>query len=221
MAGKVTTEVDLNYRAARRSQVLIKPIEMPFIDWCRSVVSSDDHVIIDTKTTGKYGEVIDLVIIDPKGDVLYNKLLKPLGAIGSEAEQIHHISAAMVANAPTLVEEWYEICQIVAGRSIITYNAAFDSERIKYSLLKHKMHLCEQCKWSYECAMLRYAAFYDAPPRWEGAGPAWQPLETACWQQGIKLPPGLHRAAPDCQAVLALLRKVAATGANSPRYHWN
>jgi len=55
---------------------MIKTIEMPFIDWCRRVVASEDrYVIVDTETTGMYGEVIDLAILDMKGTPLYNKLI--------------------------------------------------------------------------------------------------------------------------------------------------
>lgn len=189
-----------------------------FVAWCKGVIASERYVILDTETTSKYGEIIDLAIIDSSGSQLYNKLLHPLGAIGSEAMGIHRITEAMVARAPSILEEWYEICQIVAGRTVITYNSKFDSERITYSLRKHGMHLCGQCQWSYECAMLRYAEFYGAPPQWEGAGPGWQSLSNACYQQGIMLLPGLHRAMPDCQATLALIRQIAATGENAPRY---
>jgi len=206
---------------------LIKPITEPFIDWCCLRIASDDAVIVDTETTGKYGEVIDLAIIDAKGEELYNKLLRPsclkpgskILCIDPDAEAVHHISEAMLASAPTILDEWYEVCQIVAGRTIITYNARFDSERITYSLRKHGMHLCPSCRWEYECAMLGYAEFYDAPPRWEGAGPAWQPLGTACSQQGIRLNPKfMHRALSDCLATLALIRQIAAAGENSRRY---
>jgi len=207
---------------------MIKTIEMPFIDWCRRVVASEDrYVIVDTETTGMYGEVIDLAILDMKGTPLYNKLIRPsclkpgskILCIDPDARAKHRISDDMLFDAPTLLDEWYDICQIVAGRTIITYNAKFDSERITYSLRKHGMHLCESCQWQYQCAMLGYAQFYDAPPRWEGAGPAWQALGTACSQQGIRLNPKfMHRALSDCLATLALIRQIAATGENSPRY---
>ncbi len=191
-------------------------VPVGFIDWCRRVVAGEDHVIIDTETTGKYGEVIDFAILSSKGHQLYNKLLRPKGAMG--AEDIHHITASMVANAPTILDEWYEICAIVGKRTVITYNTKFDSERITYSLRKHGMHLCPECQWTYECAMLKYADFWDEPNRKGYDNAQWQSLENACYQQGIMLPPGLHRAMPDCQATLALLCKVAATGENSPTY---
>lgn len=155
----------------------------PFIAWCRAVVGSDGHVILDTETTGLHGEIIDLAIIDTKGHELYNGLFNPLCAIETKAEQTHHINAAMLENAPTIAEEWARICDIVANRTVITYNAKFDSERIAYSLAQHGVNTCEDCQWEFECAMLQYAEFWSAPPKWEGANAPWQSLSTACYQQ--------------------------------------
>lgn len=190
-----------------------------FIDWCRRVVAGEDHVILDTETTGLYGEIIDLAIIDTKGKKLYNGLFKPLCAFFSMAQETHHITEAMLENAPIIGYEWPRICDIVAGRTVITYNAKFDSERIAYALARHGLNTCDAYQWSFECAMVGYAEFWGAPPKWEGANAPWQNLSKACYQQGITLDPhGLHRAYADAEATLWLLCKVAATGVNSARY---
>ena len=182
-----------------------------FIDWCRRVVASEEeYVLLDTETTGLYGEVIDLAIIDTKGHELYSSLLKSLCAIEPGAQETHHISSEMLEHAPTIAQEWSRICDIVHGRIVITYNAKFDSERIAYSLGRYGLNTCSECAWSFECAMESYANFWGAPPKRGKTTPKWQSLGDACWQQGITLPPGLHRAMPDCQTTLALLCKVAA-----------
>jgi DNA polymerase-3 subunit epsilon len=190
-----------------------------FIEWCRQVVaSSNRYVILDTETTGLHGEIIDLAIIDTKGCELYNSLLRPLCAIEKKAMDTHHITEAMVSTAPTIKEEWERICDIVHGRTVITYNAEFDSARIAFSLKRYGLNTCSACQWTYECAMLKYAEFYNAPPKY-GDGPGWQSLSNATRQQGIRLDPkAMHRALADAQATLALLCKVAATGMNSPTY---
>jgi DNA polymerase-3 subunit epsilon len=198
---------------------IIKSIEGSFIDWCRAVVASEEqYVILDTETTGLYGEIIDLAIIDTKGHQLYNALLKPLCAIEKKAQETHHITAEMLESCPTIGEEWSKICDIVQGRTVITYNAKFDSERIAYSLARHGLNTCEMCQWEYECALVNYADFYGEPNRKGYNNTQWQSLSAACYQQGIMVPSGLHRAMPDTQMTLALLCKVAATGENSPRY---
>jgi DNA polymerase-3 subunit epsilon len=195
-------------------------IPVDFIAWCRRVVASEDEfVILDTETTGFYGEVIELAIIDNKGHELYNNLLKSLCKIEPDAQEAHHITAEMLEHAPTIAQEWQRICDVVHGRTVITYNAKFDSERIAYSLGRYGLNTCEACQWRFECAMEGYAAFWGAPPKRGHTTPKWQSLGDACWQQGVTLDPkSMHRAYADARATWALIAKIAATGENSKRY---
>jgi DNA polymerase-3 subunit epsilon len=198
---------------------LIKPITVPFVEWCAGISVTSNYVILDTETTGKYGEVIDIAIIDGMGQELYQSLLKPRGAIEPGAEAVHHISESMLASAPTIEDEWSKICDIVDGRTVITYNARFDSERIETSLRAYGLEYCSWCQWRYQCAMIGYADFWGAPPTksWSRNAP-WQSLGNACAQQKIDLPPGLHRAMPDVKATFLLIAKIAAMGEQSPRF---
>lgn len=186
-----------------------------FINWCKAVIASEDYVILDTETTDLYGEICDLAIIDTKGKELYNSLLKPTCEISADAMKLHHITNEMVASAPTIADEWSKICEIVGSRKVITYGAVFDSARLDQSLAAYNMPTCE---WQFECAITRYADFWNAPSKGRYSNAPYQKLEIACYQQGIMLPPGLHRAMPDCKATLSLIRKVAATGLDSPTY---
>lgn len=194
---------------------VVKPIH-PYIKWCREVVASENYVILDTETTDLYGEIIDLAIIDVKGVVLYNSLLKPTCKINPDAQVLHHISDEMVDSAPTIADEWAKISEIVGNKKVITYGAKFDSERINQSLAAYDLPACD---WQFECAITKYANFWGAPNQYGYKNAPYQKLERACFQQGIMLQPGLHRALPDCQATLALIRKVAHTGQDSPTYH--
>ena len=195
---------------------MIKPIKN-FVEWCAGVNAST-YVILDTETTGMYGEVIDLAIIDGAGQELYQSLIKPLCAVEPGAEAVHHISMDMLDSAPTIEDEWSKICEIVDGRTVITYNAKFDSERIDTSLRSHGLKPCTWCDWTYQCAMIAYAQFWDAPPRSGYRTAPWQSLATACTQQGVVLPPTLHRAMPDAVATFRLISKIAAMGEQSKRY---
>lgn len=71
----------------------------------------ENYVILDVETTGLSSddEVVELAIIDLKGNTLYNSLIKPSMAIPEEATAIHHITNDMVFSAPKLSDEFSKI----------------------------------------------------------------------------------------------------------------
>jgi DNA polymerase III subunit epsilon len=204
---------------------MIKRIEMSFVEWCASVVNSDEYVIIDTETTGlkRHDQIIELSIVAASGQVLYDKLLQPSCSISEGAMNAHHISEAMVAQARCFKEEWSEIEAAIAGRACITYNAEFDFRMLRQSAIAHNVDLPE---FDWYCAMREYARFWDAPGRegtWLGSkrlssnSAPFQKLEVACMQQSVAFVQE-HRALGDTLATLSLIKKIAEQGENAPTY---
>jgi len=183
--------------------------------WCKHVASNPDrYAIIDTETTGLYGECIDLAIVDPTGKVLFNELLRPKCPIEEGATAIHGITESMVAEARTFKQVWPIIQMAIEGRTIIAYNAAFDRARFEHTAKVHGVTLPE-LKWY--CAMKAYAAFWDEPNRYGYSSPAWQKLDAACRQQGIDFTQG-HRALSDALATASLIRRLAELGNEARRW---
>lgn len=186
--------------------------------WCQHVISNPDrYAILDTEITGPRfgGEVCDLAIIDPAGKVLFSKLLRPKCPIDPETSAFHGITNEMVATAKTFAEEWPEIEAALSSRIIIAYNAEFDKERLWHTARQHGItprHL-----WSWQCFMLKYAAFYDAPNERGYSSPGWQKLEKALPQQGIPFVQE-HRALSDALAVAKLIQRLAELGNEAARW---
>jgi len=197
---------------------MIKRIGGSFIDWCREVVESDKYVVLDTETTGLKGEIIDLAIVDIQGNVLYDSLLSPACPIEAQATRVHHIDASMIIDSPCFAEAWISILELIRGKSIIAYNAKFDSGRLAHTANAHNVTLPEL---TWHCAMLEYAAFYGEPNRYGYFEPAWQKLEEALAQQDILLGPQQHRALWDAQATAILIRTIANLGEKAARYYWH
>lgn len=90
----------------------------------------DDMIILDTETTGlspSYDELLQVSIINGKGEVLFDSYFKPNAASWDEAQAVNHISPEMVKNSPRLNEKAYEISQILdKAHKIVGYNVDFD-----------------------------------------------------------------------------------------------
>lgn len=86
--------------------------------------------VIDTKTTGfnpYQDEILQLSIINDKGEIVFNSFFKPCANSWNEAQQVNHISPEMVESAPSFAAKVAEINAILRNADrIIGYNTQFD-----------------------------------------------------------------------------------------------
>jgi DNA polymerase III epsilon subunit-like protein len=87
-------------------------------------------IYLDTETTGLspgYDEIVQIGIVDGAGQVLMNTLVRPVSRKSwPEAEDIHGITPAAVADAPPLSDVLPQLVEIVRGQEVVVYNADFD-----------------------------------------------------------------------------------------------
>ena len=121
---------------------------------------------------------------------------EPTEPIPPEATAIHGLTAAAVAGAPPFPDLYPRLRQVLRGRTILTYNTAFDSRILAGVLARHALGRW-RCQWA--CAMLQWAAYVGDWSETHGAY-VWHPL-----------PGATHSAAGDCQAVVRLLHRMAAS----------
>lgn len=155
----------------------------------------DKILILDSETTGLYGEIIELAIIDLEGNVLFNSRFYPKSEIEPGASAVHGITREMLEGEPTWPDLWPEIEAILyAARLVLIYNADFDIARISTTNMVHRLE--ERFPYRAECLMELYA-------RWYGEWNAYR--RSYRWQ---KLGGG-HSALEDCQAALRKLQQMA------------
>jgi DNA polymerase III subunit epsilon len=159
------------------------------IIWAQEILGSD-ALIIDTETTGlpnKHAnvEVIQLSAINTRKQVEFDSLFKP--SIKIPNSEIHGITDKLVRKSPTIVEKWEDICRMMNGRIIVTYNAKFDREVFQTTSEFYGLKLPE-CKW--HCAMQAWWTFNRLPY--------------------TKLPDTEHSALEDAKATLKLIKKMAS-----------
>lgn len=175
--------------------------------WAREqLAAADNRVILDTETTSLDGEIVEIAVIDCKGNSLINTLVKPLISISSEATRIHGISDDEVFFAPSFTEVYPQIKQVLDGKIALIYNASFDVGILNdccnlYNLpsLFVKKNKSQE---SYDCLMTWYSQWYG---EWSNYYKSykWKPLN------------GGHRALGDCLAALNCLEEMAA---DSPEF---
>lgn len=177
------------------------------IAWAKGLAEDPAVVFLDTETTGLGGgaEVVDLAVVDGSGRIVLETLVRPMAAIPIEATAIHGIGDADVAAAPTWPEVHDALCRLLAERTVVVYNAAFDRRLVGQCGARHGLALPE-VRW--ECAMLAYAG-YRAEAGGRGRLLRWHKLEQAVLAFGAE--PGGHRAAADALACRAVVLGMAST----------
>jgi len=167
-----------------------------------------EPLFLDTETTGigSADEIVEIGVIDPRGAVLFESLVRTARTISPGAQRVHGISTAVLRGAPTWAEVWPQVRTLLAGRRIGIYNAKFDVSMMQNS---HRAH---QLEWSPPdcdafCIMELYAQFYGE--RQGGyRSYRWQSLDAAGRQCAIRLP-NAHRAIADAQLARAVLKHMA------------
>lgn len=153
-----------------------------------------DTLFIDVETTGLgyRDEVIEIAIVDVRENVLFNSLIKPSKPISPQSTKIHGITNEMVKDAPSFLQVWKKILNIVKDKDLYFYNCDFDCRMIMQSFdcdFKSKSSICYKhlfkCK-SVNCLMIDYAEFWGEYSIYHGSY-AWQKLIEACIQQNISI----------------------------------
>jgi DNA polymerase III epsilon subunit-like protein len=188
-----------------------------------------DPLFLDTETTGlsDMDEVCEIAVINVKGEVLINTLVKPIRPIAEPTSQIHGITNEMVANAPTFGDLLPRLEQMLRGREVLVYNAEFDMAKIARSAQANSCWFEGGEPWfaayrtgeetpegisiydhHWHCAMELYAQFYGD---WNDYHQSyrWQRLTSAALQCGIELPLGIHRALMDAELTRRVILHMA------------
>lgn len=79
---------------ASHPPVSVSNTRQEVITWARRVVAEGEALILDTETTGleAHDEVIQLAIVDMRGNVVLQSLVRPTVPVGTEARAIHGIT---------------------------------------------------------------------------------------------------------------------------------
>ena len=171
-ANRLKAKIKRDYREWYREVGFIERDRVSAVLWAREQLTQNDWVILDTETTGLVrAEIVEIAIINHLGEMLLNTLIKPSIPIPPEVTEIHGISDAMVADAPTFPEVYPRIDAALKDKRVLIYNSAFDIKILNYCCRLHtlpilKLAKCSDClmewvaqwagNWSYYHSYYRY-----------------------------------------------------------------
>ncbi len=98
--------------------------------------------VFDVETTGMspaQDRIVELAAarVDKDGEIIYfQTLVHPGRRIPPAVQAIHHISDAMVMNAPRFTEVGYEFLDFARGSTLVAHNARFDLGFLQESLAR-------------------------------------------------------------------------------------
>lgn len=113
---------------------------------------------LDTETigVGYDAEICEIAILNAACEPILDTLVRPTRPIPAEATAIHGITDDMVATAPSWPEVADQYAALIADRTVVAYNAAFDVRLLRHT---HQIHALTAPLLKTACAMLMHAAW--------------------------------------------------------------
>ncbi|MDQ3461004.1 MAG: 3'-5' exonuclease [Deinococcota bacterium] len=165
-----------------------------------SLLERDDVLILDTETTGlSQAEVIEVSVIDTRGEILLDTLVRPRARrMNPYAQRVHGVSLDMLDDQPNWPDVLPELRRLTDRATVLAWNAPFDARMLEATSagwgLTHPSIL-------FACAMRMYARL---------KGSKRSGLHRAVKAEGLEHlleRHRSHRALGDVHFVLEVLRK--------------
>ena len=176
---------------------------MAAVEWARELLARKDFVIFDSETTGLSSPVdfVGIAVVSPRGETLFDSLLKPSCRIEPAARAIHGHSAKSLSGAPRFFEVYADLLEVLYQRRVIVFNASYD-RRVWDEAIRHlgARGALAGVLPRWECAMRQYAMYVGERSK---RGGGYRPQ---------KLPGGDHTALGDALATLRLIEGMAQEG---------
>ena len=173
--------------------------------WAQDLMTRGFYVL-DTETTGlgRQDEIVQIGIVDKKGNPVMNELIKPTIPIPPGASRVHGIYDHDVEEAANFGDIYTELSKLLAGQIVIAYNMTFDRRMMQQSGDKYGL---PEIRMSQHCAMRQYAQ-YRGQRRKGWRGYKWHRLGNAVAQEGLQVVDA-HSALGDARMTWALIQKMA------------
>ena len=191
--------------------------------WAREVLEDPNTVVFDSETTGLHGDVdfLEIGVVNLEGETLFEERMRPVSYVeevdgekvrrgpivcSDGAQKVHGITADDLRDAPSFVQIYPELVEVLKDRRVVVYNASYDSGVWRQAVERYRLSPDGIDPKTWGCAMRAYAGF-RGEYRYEKDEEGYQtstPVSFRWHRLG-----GSHGAVEDCRAALKLLYEIA------------
>lgn len=166
----------------------------------------DDLVVLDTETTGldSKDQVIELAIIDMRGDTLFAERFKPTVAIQPKAMEVHGIDDRALINCASWPEHQESINKILKNKTVLIFNKEFDLRMMRQTAIAFNCDTHWLNNFNTVCIMYAAAGFYGATNHYGTIS-----LSNAAEAAGVEWTGEAHTAIADCEMTRCVANDIA------------
>lgn len=164
-------------------------------------------VVLDTETTGlgDNDQLIELAIINDKGNTLHNARYRPTVAISSGAASVHGITAELLKDKPTFDRDADRIKELLEGKTVVIYNVGYDMKILRSTYRAFGLAANYLDQLVTHCAMRSAANAYGATNRYGTISL----INAFIAAGGDARTMNAHAALHDCLATLYVMKSIA------------
>ena len=178
------------------------------------MLDREDVLIFDTETTGfaRWSEIVEISIIDTRGDVRLNTVVMPRGAVLEDVVEVHGLTKERLAemDAPRWPDVFEEVQAVLGDAQVLAaYNFAFDRRMIEQTNRKNCTGFDPHLTMPSTCCIMREYKRFASLGLADVKPPSSENLSEVYTALTGEEPSDEHRALPDCLATLEVMRVMA------------
>ena len=178
------------------------------------MLDREDVLIFDTETTGfaKWSEIVEISIIDTRGDVRLSNVVMPRGAVLEDVVNVHGLTKERLAemDAPQWTDVFKKVQAVLGDAQVLAaYNFAFDRRMIEQTNRKNCTGFDPHLTMPSTCCIMREYRRFASLGLADVKPPSSENLSEVYTALTGEEPSDEHRALPDCLATLEVMRVMA------------
>lgn len=164
-----------------------------------------DICVCDCETTGlgPTDQVVEVAVADQFRNILFHTTVKPTVPIDPGAINIHGYTKALLADSPTWPDVIEQFKQVVTGRTVVIFNADYDSRIIRQTCNAFNLSTDWWDEIDTRCAMYLSADAFGATNRYGTIS-----LYNATMEAGVEWTGDAHTAIADTLATVDLVNAI-------------